>query len=115
MSATSSCLAYVRSQRSRFVAELAEFVRFASVRAQSQHVKDVSNCAAWPAAHLRKVGFDRVQVIPTRGQLIVYSDWLHVATSINFPIGLAAIGRDAFCTHRDVPLRSYVANDEVAL
>jgi acetylornithine deacetylase/succinyl-diaminopimelate desuccinylase-like protein len=78
MSAGSSCLAYARSQRGRFVAELTEFVRFASVSAQPQHADDVRNCAAWLAAHLRKVGFDRAQVIPTSGHPIVYADWLHV-------------------------------------
>src|SRR2546429_833462 len=78
MSAGSSCLAYARPQRGRFVAELTEFVRFASVSAQPQHADDVRNCAAWLAAHLRKVGFDRVQIIPTRGHPLVYADWLHV-------------------------------------
>jgi acetylornithine deacetylase/succinyl-diaminopimelate desuccinylase-like protein len=78
MSAGSSCLAYARSQRGRFVAELTEFVRFASVSAQPQHADDLRNCAAWLAAHLRKVGFDRAQIIPTSGHPIVYADWLHV-------------------------------------
>jgi acetylornithine deacetylase/succinyl-diaminopimelate desuccinylase-like protein len=37
----------------------------------------VRNCASWLAAHLRKVvGFDRVQLVPTRGHPIVYADWL---------------------------------------
>src|SRR5258708_6239315 len=78
MSAASNGKAYARSNRARFVAELTEFVRFASVSAQPQHADDVRNCAAWLAAHLRTVGFDRVQVIPTRGHPIIYADWLHV-------------------------------------
>jgi hypothetical protein len=72
MSAGSSCLAYARSNQARFVAELGEFVRFASVSAQPEHAHDVRNCASWLAAHLRQVGFERAQVVWTRGCLIVY-------------------------------------------
>jgi acetylornithine deacetylase/succinyl-diaminopimelate desuccinylase-like protein len=76
MSAMSSCFAYARSQRDRFVSELQEFVRFPSVSAQPARAKDVRNCAAWLAAQLRKVGLERVQLIPTRGHPIVYGEWL---------------------------------------
>ncbi len=100
MSATSSCLAYARSQRSRFVAALAGFVRFASVSAPPQHVEDVSNYAAWLAAHLRKAGLDRVQVVPTRGHPIVYADGLL------FP--------GCFPHSPRCAARLYVTNDEVA-
>jgi acetylornithine deacetylase/succinyl-diaminopimelate desuccinylase-like protein len=77
MPAGSNCLTYARSNRARFVAELSEFVRFASVSAQPVHAGDVRNCAAWLATHLRKVGLDRVRVVPTPGHPIVYADWLH--------------------------------------
>jgi acetylornithine deacetylase/succinyl-diaminopimelate desuccinylase-like protein len=76
MPAGSNCLAYARSNRPRFVAELSEFVRFASVSAQPAHAKDVRNCADWLAAQLRKIGFEHVEVVPTRGHPIVYADWL---------------------------------------
>jgi acetylornithine deacetylase/succinyl-diaminopimelate desuccinylase-like protein len=72
----SNGLTYARSHRARFVAELIEFVRFASVSAGPKHAGAISNCAAWLAAQLRKVGFDRVEVIPTRGAPIVCADWL---------------------------------------
>ncbi len=79
MSAISSCFAYARSQRDRFVSELQEFVRFPSVSAQPALAKDVRNCAAWLTAQLRKAGLDRVQLIPTRGHPIVYGEWLRAA------------------------------------
>jgi acetylornithine deacetylase/succinyl-diaminopimelate desuccinylase-like protein len=78
MAAGLSCLAYARSNRARFVAELGEFVRFASVSAQPEHAHDVRNCSSWLAAHLRQVGFERAQVVWTRGCLIVIRDWLRV-------------------------------------
>jgi acetylornithine deacetylase/succinyl-diaminopimelate desuccinylase-like protein len=79
MPVESKCLAYARSQSARFVTELGEFVHFPSVSAQPVHAKDVRSCAAWLAAQLRKVGFDCVQVIPTRGHPIVYADWLRAS------------------------------------
>jgi acetylornithine deacetylase/succinyl-diaminopimelate desuccinylase-like protein len=69
--------AFARSQRGRFIAELSEFIRFASVGGQPQHVADVRRCAAWLAAHLRKTGLEHVQVMATGGHPIVYADWLH--------------------------------------
>ena len=39
-------VAYTHTNRSRFVAELADFVRFPSVSAQSNHADDVEQCAA---------------------------------------------------------------------
>ena len=77
MPAESNGLAYARSNRARFVVELIEFVRFASVSAGPKHARDISICAAWLAAQLRRVGFDRVRVLPTRGAPIVYAEWLH--------------------------------------
>jgi acetylornithine deacetylase/succinyl-diaminopimelate desuccinylase-like protein len=72
-----SAIAYAQSQRPRFVTELQQFVRFPSVGAQPQHAADIRACARWLAAHLRKIGLDRVQVMPTDGHPIVYADWLH--------------------------------------
>ena len=70
-------LNYAHSHRARFVEELIEFVRFPSVSAGPKHAGDLRNCAAWLAAQLREVGFDRVEVAPTRGVPIVYADWQH--------------------------------------
>jgi acetylornithine deacetylase/succinyl-diaminopimelate desuccinylase-like protein len=70
-------LAFARSQRGRFVAELSDFIRFASVGGQPQHAADVRACANWLAAHLRKIGLEHVQVVATGGHPIVYADWLH--------------------------------------
>src|SRR5262245_22389216 len=68
---------YVQAQHARFVAELQQFVRFPSVGAQPQHAADIRACAAWLAGHLRKIGLDHAQVMPTAGHPVVYADWLH--------------------------------------
>src|SRR5262245_48322049 len=58
------------------VAELMEFIRFASVSAQPAHADDVRRCAAWLAGRLRRIGLDHVAILPTSGHPVVYADWL---------------------------------------
>src|SRR5208283_5398986 len=63
-------LDYLKRNQARFVAELCDYLRFASVSAQPQHKKDLHACAAWLADHCRKIGLD-AKVHPTRGHPIV--------------------------------------------
>lgn len=63
-------IGYLRRNQNRFVAELCEYLRFASVSAQPQHSKDVSRCAAWLAAHCRQIGLE-TKVYRTKGHPIV--------------------------------------------
>lgn len=78
MSQTSYPLAYAQANRTRFVTELKDFVRFPSVSAQSKHSGDIRKCAQWLANHLHGVGLERVKIITTRGHPLVYAEWLHV-------------------------------------
>jgi acetylornithine deacetylase/succinyl-diaminopimelate desuccinylase-like protein len=75
MSLMSGLLAYVRSNRERFLGELKEFVRFPTVSAQPKHADDLKKCAAWLAAHLRRASLENVRVIPTGRHPLVYADW----------------------------------------
>jgi acetylornithine deacetylase/succinyl-diaminopimelate desuccinylase-like protein len=69
-------LRYARSGRKKFVSELEEFLRFPSVSSEPERAADVRKCAQWLAGHLRKIGLDRVSLIPTRRHPIVYASWL---------------------------------------
>jgi acetylornithine deacetylase/succinyl-diaminopimelate desuccinylase-like protein len=69
-------LKYARNRRATFVSELKEFLRFPTVSSQPEHANDLKKCANWLANHLRQIGLDRVRVIPTRGNPIVYASWL---------------------------------------
>ncbi len=75
--ATQQAVAHAVGHRARFVEELKELVRFASVSAQPPHAAEVRGCAAWLAAHLRGIGLENVAVVPTAGHPIVYADWRH--------------------------------------
>jgi acetylornithine deacetylase/succinyl-diaminopimelate desuccinylase-like protein len=78
MSALASSLAYAVAGRARFVDELKQFVRFASVSSQPEHAHDLRRCARWLAEHLRNVGLEHVQIVPTARHPIVYADWCHL-------------------------------------
>ncbi|MEW5755938.1 MAG: dipeptidase [Pseudomonadota bacterium] len=70
-------LAYCQAHRARFLSELKAFLRFPSVSAQREHAEDLKRCAAWLADHLRRIGMERVSVVPTAGHPIVYAEWCH--------------------------------------
>src|SRR5262245_47721047 len=70
-------LTYSRTHRSRFVAELKDFVRFPSVSAQPGHARSVRQCADWLADHLRHLGRVRVRVVPTPRHPVVCAEWRH--------------------------------------
>src|SRR5215510_8461892 len=69
-------LDYAKSNQSRFVNELAEFVRFPTISGQMNHANDIKKCAVWLAKHLQSIGLERVDVIPTQRHPIVYAEWL---------------------------------------
>ena len=77
MGDTERALAYANANRERFVGELQTFVRFPSISARAESARDSAECAAWLADHLSRVGLRRVAVVPTRGNPIVYAEWLH--------------------------------------
>lgn len=62
--------AYLEEQRPRFIRELCEYVAFASVSAQPQHRRDVSDCARWLMDHCRSIGLT-ARVWPTGGHPVV--------------------------------------------
>ncbi len=61
---------YLSQNKSRFVRELCEYVRFPSVSAQPQHRKDMQACAGWLVKHCRQIGL-QAQLCPTTGHPIV--------------------------------------------
>src|SRR5208282_2813810 len=73
---TAEAIAYARSHRTRFLTDLMDFVRFPSVSVQPKHAYDVKRCAAWLEDHLKRVGLERVKVVPTRQHPVVYAEWL---------------------------------------
>ena len=72
---TTAALAHIVAGRGRFAADLADFVRFASVGADPRRRGDVVACARWLAGRLRRAGLRDAALAHTAGQPIVHASW----------------------------------------
>ncbi len=70
---------FIEKNHQRYIEELREFIAIPSVSTKSEHKPDVERCARWLAEHMKKIGLEHVEVVPTQGHPIVYGDWLHAA------------------------------------
>ena len=68
---------FIESNSERYITELREFCAIPSVSTKREHKQDVERCATWLADHMKKIGLENVEVIPTAGHPIIYADWLH--------------------------------------
>ena len=74
-SPSAPAIAYCQTHRANFLVDLKKFIRFPSVSAQPEHAEDLKRCAAWLAAHLHKIGLERVAVVRTERHPVVYGEW----------------------------------------
>jgi acetylornithine deacetylase/succinyl-diaminopimelate desuccinylase-like protein len=68
--------AYSRANGDQFVQELFEMLRIPSLSGDPAHAGDVRRMAEWLEAHMRQLGLDNVQIMPTAGHPVVYGEWL---------------------------------------
>lgn len=68
--------AFIARNKKRFLSELREFAGFPSISSDQGQKQNIRACAAWLTSHLRQIGMEHVQIIPTRGHPIVYADWM---------------------------------------
>ena len=67
-------LDYIHQNKDRFVEELFDLLRIASISADPAYKNDVLKCADKVAEYLQKAGVDNVEVCQTKGNPIVYGD-----------------------------------------
>lgn len=67
---------YFQEQREAHLAELNELLRIPSISALSEHKADMQKSAEWLAEALRTAGMENVKLMPTKGNPVVYGDWL---------------------------------------
>src|ERR1700678_141320 len=77
--AVSSAITYARDNQQRFLNELKDLLRIPSVSTTEEHKGDVRKAAEMVAADLKRIGFENVEIIKTKGHPLVYADWLHAA------------------------------------
>jgi acetylornithine deacetylase/succinyl-diaminopimelate desuccinylase-like protein len=68
-------LAYIDKNRSRFVSELAEWVKIPAISSDVKHNADMVKNAEWLMADVRKLGASRVEMWPTKGHPAVFAEW----------------------------------------
>ncbi len=72
-------LPYIESNKEQYLAELKEFLAIPSVSSQKEHDGDTRRCAQWVSEQMKKIGMENVQILPTGGHPVVFSEWLHAA------------------------------------
>ncbi len=65
---------YLQEKKEQIFAELFELISIPSVSSQSQHKEDILKCAEKWKDLLIKAGVDKAQVLPTRGNPVVYAE-----------------------------------------
>jgi acetylornithine deacetylase/succinyl-diaminopimelate desuccinylase-like protein len=63
-------LEYIEANKTRFVAELCQYLRFPSVSAQPDHRPDMAACAKWLVQHCHAIGLE-AEISPTAGHPVV--------------------------------------------
>jgi len=65
---------YIEDHKDRFLQELLSFLRIPSVSAETAHGEDMKKAANFVKEQLIKAGADKVRLIPTIGQPLVYGE-----------------------------------------
>ncbi len=68
-------IAFIDSNRTRFVEDLVEWVRIPSISSDPTHAADVKKCADYLAAQFRSLGAGRVETWTTAGHPAVFAEW----------------------------------------
>jgi acetylornithine deacetylase/succinyl-diaminopimelate desuccinylase-like protein len=77
MSEVQKALDYAHQNREKFLKELIDVLRIPSISTDAQYKGDVLRTAEWMADHLRRLGIENVEVMPTEGgHPVVYGDYL---------------------------------------
>ncbi len=71
-----SPFSFIDANTDRYLKELSDLLAIPSVSTDPERVPDIKRCAEWLADHMRGVGLQNVQIMPTQGHPVVYADWL---------------------------------------
>jgi acetylornithine deacetylase/succinyl-diaminopimelate desuccinylase-like protein len=78
MSNLQNALDYAHQNRDRFINELMEVLKIPSISTDDEYKHEVLRAAEWMANHLRRLGIENVEVMPTDagGHPVVYGDYI---------------------------------------
>jgi acetylornithine deacetylase/succinyl-diaminopimelate desuccinylase-like protein len=67
---------YAHQNSDRFLEELKDVLTIPSISTSDEYKPEVLRAAVWMADHLRGLGMENVELMPTRGHPVVYGEWL---------------------------------------
>ncbi|MCZ6703045.1 MAG: dipeptidase, partial [Ignavibacteria bacterium] len=67
---------YINSNNNRYIGELKDFLRIPSISTTPKHKKDMIKSADFVAKKLKEAGIQKVKFIKTKGNPLVYAEWL---------------------------------------
>ena len=70
---------YITQNEERFLEDLKSWLRIPSISTLPEHAGDIRRAAEYAANQLRRIGFEAVEVLPTKGHPLVYGEWLKAA------------------------------------
>jgi len=73
---TEAVRSYLREHHDRFVAELATWLKIASVSTSAAQAEEVRRAGVWAHEKLVAIGFPVVETIATAGHPLVFAEWL---------------------------------------
>ncbi len=82
----SAAIQYAHDNAPRFLDELKEFATIPSISTDEAAKPDVLHAAEWVATHMRSLGIESVQILPSGGHPVVYGEYIHAGSKA--PIAL---------------------------
>ena len=77
MSELQKALDYANQNRERFLSDLIDVLKIPSISTDAEYNSDVQRAAEWMANHLKRLGMENVEVMPTDGgHPVVYADYI---------------------------------------
>ena len=70
----STTLSYIQENKQRFLDELIDLLKIASISADPAYNQDVLQCADAVAKHLKNAGADNVEICETKGYPVVFGE-----------------------------------------
>lgn len=67
---------YALAKREEHLQKFYDFLRIPSISTDPAYKKDIERAAEWVVSELKRLGFDRCELIPTAGHPVVYGEWL---------------------------------------
>ena len=70
---------YMKENEPRFLEDLKGWLRIPSISTLPEHASDIRRAAEYAADQLRRIGFEKVEVISTQHHPLVYGEWIKVS------------------------------------